>query len=125
MPSVKSFSQLFGLKVNTEIDNKISIIKCQVDHTRREKGIYTFNITISIKIKGEINEKISEEVLSRFLNYLSKTGGQDGRIMHTSYGTPYECAMGIVIIKSIIENQVILESIGNCTRRYDLPIKKR
>lgn len=125
MPSIKSFSQLFGLKVNAEIDNKISIIKCQIDHDRGKKGEYIFNITITFKIKGEMNEQISEEVLTRFLDYLNKTGGQDGRIMHTSYGTPYECAIGTVIVKSITNNQVILKSIGNCTRRYDLPTKKR
>ncbi len=125
MPSVKSFTQLFGLKVNTEIDNEISIIKYQIDHNRGKKGEYIFNITIIIKIKGEMNEQISKEVLPRFLDYLNKTGGQDGRIMHTSYGTPYDCAIGTVIVKSIIEDQVILESIGNCTRRYDLRTKKR
>lgn len=122
---MKSFSQLFGLKVDTEINNKISITKCQIEHVKGEKGKYVFNITIIIKKTGKTDKRLSEEVLSRFLDYLRETGGQDGRIMHTSYGTPYECAIDSVIVKSIIEDQVILESIGNCTRRYDLPTKRR
>ncbi len=122
---MKSFSQLFGLKVDTEIDNEIFITKCQIEHVKGKKGKYIFNITIIIKRKGKTNKQIGEEVLSRFLDYLRKTGGQDGRIMHTSYGTPYECAMGSIMVKSIIEDQVILESTGNCTRRYDLPTKRR
>lgn len=123
MPSTKSFANLFGITVSTEIDPRLIIVSSQIEHEKREKRRYFFNIIIKLKFVGEIND--SDDVLSSFLNFLKKTGGQNGRIMHTGYGTPYECAMGSISVKSIKGNEVVLESLGKCNRRYDLPNKRK
>jgi len=103
----RGFDLISGQKIG-----RYEILSCDMGHEERKKyQIYEYPCEVTLKAS---DVKKAEKSWARHI-------GTRSRIIHSEYGSPYECWFEPPMLKKIADDTVVVKTKGIANRRRDIP----